>query len=144
MNCLLQGKFRAALNETARFIANSTVGLAGLFDVAESRLDLKKQEEDFGQTLGSYGFGAGFYIHWPILGPSSLRDTIGMGGDFFLDPWNYMDLTTKENIGIKGFDELNGISLTLEEIEDLRKAALDPYVALRDFYFKSRKKKIKE
>ena len=71
-------------------------------------------------------------------------DCLGAGGDFFLDPWNYMDLTTEENIGIKGFDELNAISLTLEEIEDLRKAALDPYVALRDFYFKSRKKKIKE
>jgi phospholipid-binding lipoprotein MlaA len=144
VNCLLQAKFNSAMVELSRFITNSIIGLAGLFDVATTKFDLKEQEEDFGQTLGSYGFGPGFYINWPILGPSSLRDTFGLAGDFFLDPWNQVDLTIEENAGIYAYDKVNSTSLSLGEYEDMKKAALDPYVAFRDAYFHYRKNKIKE
>ncbi|MBN1850007.1 MAG: VacJ family lipoprotein [Deltaproteobacteria bacterium] len=144
VNCLLQAKFNSAMVELSRFITNSIVGLAGFFDVATTKFELNEQEEDFGQTLGKYGFGPGFYINWPIFGPSSLRDTFGMAGDFFLDPWNQVDLTTEENIGIYTYDKVNSTSLSLGEYEDMKKAALDPYVAIRDAYFHYRKNKIKE
>lgn len=144
VNCLLQAKFNSAMVELSRFITNSIIGLAGLFDVATTKFDLKEQEEDFGQTLGSYGFGPGFYINWPILGPSSLRDTFGLAGDFFLDPWNQVDLTIEENAGIYAYDKVNSTSLSLGEYEDMKKAALDPYVAFRDAYFHYRMNKIKE
>lgn len=142
VNCLLQAKFKSAAIELGRFVANSTIGLAGLFDVAGDKFDLKKHEEDFGQTLGVYGFGPAFYINWPILGPSSLRDTFGMAGDFFLDPWIQANMSSEEIISIKAYERVNSTSLSLGEYEDMKKAALDPYIAIRDAYFQYRKKKI--
>lgn len=144
VNCLLQAKFKSATIELGRFIANSTIGLAGLFDVAKDKFNLKKQEEDFGQTLGAYGFGPAFYINWPIFGPSNLRDTFGMAGDFFLDPWTHANVNSDYIISIKAYDRVNSTSLSLGEYEDLKKSALDPYIAVRDFYFQYREKKIKK
>ena len=89
--------------------------------------------EDFRQTLGSYGIGNGFYILWPFLGPSSLRDTVGLVGDSFLNPVNYIrDGATL--IGVRVFNQVNDLSLHLGEYEDMKAAALDPYTALRDAY----------
>ncbi len=144
VNCLLQAKFKSATIELGRFVANSTIGLAGLFDVAGDKFDLKKQEEDFGQTLGAYGLGPAFYINWPIFGPSNLRDTFGMAGDFFLDPWTQANMHSEYVISIKAYDRVNSTSLSLGEYEDMKKAALDPYIAIRDAYFHYRKKKITE
>ncbi len=94
VNCLLQANFKGAGTETARFALNTTFGVAGFFDLAKDQFNLKKKEEDFGQTLGVWGLGPAFYINWPILGPSSLRDTFGFAGDMFLDPLTYLDVST--------------------------------------------------
>jgi len=77
-NSLLQFKIVKALNTTARIIINSTVGLAGLIDVAAMKDGIERENEDFGQTLGFYGLGPGPYLVLPILGPSSVRDTTGL------------------------------------------------------------------
>jgi phospholipid-binding lipoprotein MlaA len=144
VNCLLQGKFEGAGYEWGRFLTNSIFGLAGFFDVAGKHFDMKGYDEDLGQTLGSYGLGNGFYINWPILGPSSVRDTIGDAGDFFLDPVYYADLKTKYDLSIKGFEKTNDTSLTIGDYEDLKRSAMDPYIALRDAYFQYRQGKIKK
>ena len=144
VNCIFQGKFKGAGIEALRFVINSTVGFLGFRDVAKEEAHLEIQEEDFGQSLGVYGLGPGIYINWPILGPSSLRDTIGLVGDAFLDPINYTVTRTKYNIAIKGYEKVNKTSLTLGDYESLKKAALDPYVAVRDAYFQHRRSLIKK
>ena len=144
VNCLLQGKFKSAGTEALRFIINSTVGFLGVQDVAKKEGHLQAQEEDLGQSLGVYGLGPGIYINWPIFGPSSLRDTVGMVGDFFLDPVNYYVTRTKYRIAVKGYDKVNSTSLTLGEYESLKKAAIDPYVAVRDAYFQYRRNQIRK
>ncbi|MGD9033823.1 MAG: VacJ family lipoprotein [Desulfobacteraceae bacterium] len=142
VNCVLQGKFEGAGFETQRFLINSLTTL-GFKDVATDNLGIKEYDEDFGQTLGFYGLGPGFYIDWPIIGPSSLTDTVGIVGDIYTQPLNYV-IEFKYNVGIRAYDIVNSTSLTIGEYEDLKRAALDPYVAIRDAYYQFRQKKIKE
>lgn len=123
---------------------NSTLGVGGLYNIAEEHFEFTEFDEDFGQTLGSYGIGHGFYIHWPFLGPSSVTDTIGTVGDAFLEPLHYLEVKTKYDIAIKGIEQVNSTSFTLGEIEDLKKAALDPYIAARDAYYQYRQNKIEK
>ena len=141
VNNLLQFKFKSAGNELLRFGVNSTVGVLGLFDIAQNHMDIKAQDEDFGQTLGKWGFGPGFYITWPILGPSSLRDSVGYAGDYFLDPVNYIDPEI-DRYAIKIGDQVNRTSLVIGEYEEIKKDAIDPYAAIRDIYHQYRKSKI--
>jgi len=136
-NCLLQGKFEGAGTEVCRFVINTTIGVAGFGDPALSRYDLKRCDEDFGQTLGFYGLGPGFYIHWPVFGPSSLRDTGGALGDGLLDPVSYVP-SFPIRAGIRTFETINGTSLRLGDYERLKKSALDPYIALRNAYHQHR------
>jgi phospholipid-binding lipoprotein MlaA len=144
VNCLLQAKFSGAGYEFERFFVNSTLGLAGFIDMADREFGVKAFDEDFGQTLGVYGLGHGFYINWPFLGPSSALDTVGLAGDYFLEPTYQMDLKFREKAGIKGFKTINGTSLTLGDYETLKNSALDPYIAFRDAYIQYRQSKIKE
>lgn len=143
INCLFQAKFESASTELSRFLVNSTVGIAGFFDPATKRYNIKGQDEDLGQTLGSHGMGSAFYINWPILGPSNVRDTIGLVGDAFLDPLNYLS-PSKYSLSTKGLRTVNKTSLTIGDYEDLKRAALDPYIAVRDAYYQYRQNKIKE
>ena len=143
VNCLFQGKIDGAAEEFRLFVVNSTIGVGGLLNLSEI-IGAKKYDEDLGQTLGSYGINGGFFINWPFLGPSSLRDSIGSLGDSFLDPLNYMAPRTKYNIGAKGLETVNDTSFSLGDYEDLKKAALDPYISVRDAYFQYRQGKIKE
>jgi phospholipid-binding lipoprotein MlaA len=144
-NCLLQFKFRGAAKETTRFLINSTLGVAGFFDPAKKGFNIDKQQEDFGQTLGFYGIGPVFYVDWPILGPSSARDTVGFATDFFLNPWNYLfEYPVLVSAGLGALDQVNNTSLTLGTYEDLKEAALDPYIAMRDAYYQYRLQKIQE
>lgn len=80
VNNLLQFKLKPAGNELVRFGVNTTIGVVGLFDVAKSHMGIKLQDEDLGQSLGKWGLGPGFFITWPVLGPSSLRDSVGDAG----------------------------------------------------------------
>lgn len=148
VNCLLQGKIDEFGMEIGRFLVNSTIGVLGFGDPAKKIFNTGAQDEDFGQTLGFFGFGPGIYINWPILGPSSLRDTVGLAGDYFLDPLNYVikDIRyeTVTNLSVRSYDRVNRTSLRLGEYESMKKAAIDPYVSLRDAYYQYRKNKIRE
>ena len=144
VNNLLQGKVRKSSEELVRFVLNSTVGIVGLGDFAQDVLKLDPTYEDTGQTLGYYGLGGIFYIHWPFLGPSNVRDSIGMVGDSFLDPLNYVDIKWEERLAIRAYDRLNRTSLTLGDYELFTETALDPYTAVKDAYQQNRDGKIKD
>jgi len=143
-NCLLQANFIGAATELFRFMLNSTIGLAGLFDPAGGEeIGLLRQVEDFGQTLGSYGIGQGFYIVWPFLGPSSPRDTLGSVGDYFAYPISYLDPWYVWT-AVRGYQAINDTSLSIGDYEAMKEAAIDPYLAIRNAYIQYRQKKVEE
>ncbi|MCD6298191.1 MAG: VacJ family lipoprotein [Deltaproteobacteria bacterium] len=143
VNCLLQGKVKGFGTEITRFVVNSTMGVCGFGDAAKTAFNIDKRDEDFGQTLGFYGLGPGIYINWPLLGPSSIRGTVGIVGDGFLNPVNYVG-HAKYCIAIKGYDQINKTSLSLGQYEALKKAAFDPYISLREAYYENRCYKIRK
>ncbi len=143
VSSLLQGKMKGAGNELARFLLNTTLGIGGMFDIAEQNLQIKSSDEDLGLTLGHYGIGEGFFIVWPFLGPSSARDSVGLAGDSFLYPVNYIT-PFKDWFAVRSFQFENGVSLRIGEYEDLLESSLDPYVAMRDAYSEYRRNKVKE
>ncbi len=151
VNNLLQFKIRNSFEEMQRFILNSTVGVAGLFDVATDRFHLKEHDEDFGQTLGYYGMGGGFYIVWPILGPSNLRDSVGFVADYFIDPKVYISQrdynipnNSDESFAIGGLNVINKTSFDYKKYEAIKQGNVVLYPVLKDLYEKHRKKLIKE
>jgi phospholipid-binding lipoprotein MlaA len=143
INSLLQGKFSKAGAELARFGINTTIGLVGFFDVAKTRFDLKPQERDLGQTLGVYGMGGLMYIVWPFFGPSTVRDTIGMAGDSFLNPVSYID-PFEAALGVTAYGILNKTSLELGTYEDIKAASVEPYIGARDAFIQYREGLIKK
>ena len=143
VNNLLQLKFKRAGIEISRFVVNTTVGIGGLTDPAMAWFDLHPYDEDLGQTLGYYGLGGGFPIVWPVFGPSNVRDTVGMVGDFFLDPINYID-NMYISTGIQTYKRLNHTSLHIGEYESIKKDSVDLYILLRDAYEQKRNRDIEE
>jgi phospholipid-binding lipoprotein MlaA len=143
VSCILQGKGRAASAELTKFLINSTVGVLGFGNPAKRWPELNPSEEDLGQTLGTYGIGDGFYIVWPILGPSTLRDSVGMIGDWFLNPVSYVD-PTEAYLAITAAETVNQTSFRIGDYESLKEAAIEPYTAFRNAYIQYRKKKVKE
>lgn len=150
-NNLLQGKFKNSGEETGRFLINSTVGILGLFDPAKSYFGLEAHDEDFGQTLGVWGVGAGPHIVLPFLGPSNLRDSLSLYPDYLLDPVGYdsdrsynLARNTREGIYLNVYKTVNKTSLNVGEYEMLTKDAIDLYPYLRDVYEQYREQKIKE
>lgn len=143
-NCLLQGKFKGAGVELTRFVVNSTAGVGGLFDPSHYCWGLTRQDEDTGRTLGRYGVGHGIYIIWPFFGPSSARDTVGMVGDSFLDPLSYFNLHLWERAGIEAYQKVNNVSLKIDEYDEFKKSAVDPYVSLRNAYLQNRQYGLKQ
>lgn len=148
VNYVLQGDLDEASESVLRFAVNSTVGLAGLFDVWGG------QSEDhltgFGDTFGRWGIGAGPYLVLPLLGPSDLRDTAGLAADYYADPVRIalhsgeMDIDNPETIytGVqlaRGFDARSRL---IKQIEDLRKNSLDFYAVVRSAYLQHRAAKI--
>lgn len=145
VNNLLQGKVADSGVETARFVINSTLGIAGLADPAKNEFGLSPRDEDLGQTMGVYGLGEGIYLCWPFFGPSNVRDTIGLAGDFFLSPVSYLAMSDAgTGVAVRAGREVNDTSLTLGDYEDFKESAIDPYVALRDAYRQYRQKKIRD
>ena len=132
VNDFLQGKFQQGAQDTLRFAFNTTAGIGGLFDVA-SAMDLPRHEEDFGQTFGRWGIGEGWYLVLPFLGPSTVRDTVGLFPDYALDPVSRHDEVRERNAlyALRAIDrraELLSASRIREE------AALDPYLFTRESY----------
>lgn len=138
-NSLLQGDMDSASRETVRFAVNTTLGIGGIFDVARDYGELPVRSEDFGQTLGVWGAGHGFYLVLPILGPSSLRDGVGTVTDYAFAPSTYADLTLMERAGIKATDYINEFSLDKDTYEAVVKQSIDPYVTIRNGYFQRRR-----
>jgi phospholipid-binding lipoprotein MlaA len=143
VSSLLQLKIRAAGVELARFAMNSTIGFGGMFDLASQNPDLKGSDEDLGLTLGHHGIGEGFFIMWPFIGPSSLRDSVGLAGDSFLYPVNYIT-PFKDWMAVRSFEFENDVSLRIGEYEDFIDSAVDPYVAMKDAYSEYRRNRVKE
>jgi len=146
VNSFLQGKLLGGGTELTRFMINTTLGVGGLWDPARNHFDLLPSDEDFGQTLGKFGVGEGIYFCWPILGPSSIRDTLGAGGDYFLDPISYLGLNgeSDEALAIKTGETINRTSLRIGDYEDFKQATFDPYSAMRDAYVQRRRSKIRD
>ncbi len=139
----MQGKCSAAGGELNRFVINTTAGVLGFGDPAHDRWGLEPAKEDLGQTLAVYGFGDGFYIVWPLLGPSTLRDSAGMLGDRYLNPVHYVE-PDEASLGISVFKAVNSGSFHIGEYESFKSASVNPYVAMREIYIQYRSKQIKE
>ena len=125
VNCILQVKSKAAATETARFFVNTTMGVLGFGDAGKIVFNLEISDEDLGETFGVYGLGNGFYIVWPIVGPSTLRDSIGFGGDLFVNPISYLE-PFGASAAVGGYRRFNDLSLRLGEYEAIKEAAIEP------------------
>lgn len=143
VNDILQVKFKRAGQDTCRFVFNSTVGILGFFDPAGKYSWLNPPSEDTGQTLATWGVGNGFYIVLPILGPSTLRDSVGLACDYFLQPVSYVR-PFYTSMGTRSYDIVNDTSLSIGEYEDLKESALDPYFAFKDAYIQYRKEAVRK
>ncbi len=140
----LQADFKGAAQETGRFVINSIWGVVGFFDVASTEgVNLPKRDSDLGETFGVWGIGQGFYIVWPVLGPSSPRDTLGTAGEFFLYPVTYLNPWYVPS-AVRAYEIINATSLRIGDYEALKGAAIDPYIAIRDAYVQYRYKKIEK
>jgi len=140
VNNLLQFKLARAGSDVGRLAMNSTIGLFGFFDVA-TNIGFPSYKEDFGQTFGYWGDDASPYLVLPFLGPSTLRDIIGLGGDILVNPLIYLD-NACASVGLTLFDIVDTRSDLLSTRELMEEAALDPYVFVRDAYLQRRCDKI--
>lgn len=143
----LQGRFGQAGKETGKFLVNSTVGVGGIFKVSDDIEGLRTSDEDIGQALGRWGMGHGFYIVFPFLGPTSLRDFAGDFADGAVEPiptpWSQVDDTT-ERLVLRVIDTVNGLPALMDLYDSMRRAAVDPYASVRDGYTQRRAKQVEE
>ena len=150
-NNVLQGDVKTAIINTARLAVNTTVGLLGTIDVANKMGFPKYEKEDYGQTLGKWGFGPGCYLVLPVLGPSTIRDTTGsfaniMGGD----PWynasihgNNEFLSEGAYIASKAITGIEFRANNIESFENLEKNSLDFYASVKSLYLQDRYRKVR-
>ena len=140
VNDMLQGKFEDGLNDFMRVAVNSTFGIGGLIDIG-SEAGIRKHREDFGQTLGVWGVRAGPYVVLPVLGSSTLRDTLATPLDIAGDPWSYKRPIGWRNTGtvLRGIDLRASVLGASSLVED---AAVDRYEFIRDAYLQRRQSKI--
>ena len=127
-NSLLQGNLKQVGHASGSFIVNTTVGILGFLNPAE-RLGLKPHKEDVGQTLGAYGIGPGCYFVLPILGPTTVRDTVGLIADTFVDPFAQITLRENELLGVSG-NRLDYYSLKGTNAVDFRSDNLTSFESL--------------
>jgi phospholipid-binding lipoprotein MlaA len=149
-NNILQGEFKKAGVNAGRFIINTTIGVVGIFNVAQKMGFPEYEKEDYGQTLGSMGFGDGCYVVLPILGPSTVRDTAGsfinvLGGD----PWynasingNNEFLNKSQYATTKALSGLDFRAKNIDSINNLEKNSMDFYASVKSLYLQDRKQKI--
>tara|TARA_Y100000768_G_scaffold382734_1_gene363624 strand:+ start:445 stop:1230 length:786 start_codon:yes stop_codon:yes gene_type:complete len=140
INQLLQGQGENAAQSTGRFLVNSTVGVFGLIDVAD-KIGLEEKEEDFGQTLATWGIGDGFYIVLPLFGPSNLRDTTGMVMTMMTDPINAYAVNEGQAWIVPMRTAANAVdqrSKIIDEVNALRDNSVDYYAAVRSSYYQNR------
>ena len=149
-NNVLQGDIKLALINTARLALNTTVGLLGTIDVANKVGFPKYEKEDYGQTLGVWGFGPGCYVVLPVLGPSTLRDTAGsfvnvLGGDPYYNASMHGNNEFLSSVLFIATKALGGIEFradNIESLDNLEKNSLDFYASVRSLYLQDRENKI--
>ena len=152
-NHLLQGEIRLAGHATGSFLINSTIGVLGLGNPA-ALMGLENQKEDLGQTLGAYGVGGGCYFVLPILGPTTVRDSVGMIIDNnYLDPfarvtWHEKEIknisgTPIDYVGVKAATAIDFRSDNMTNFDSLEKNSIDLYSSLKSIYLQDRERKIK-
>lgn len=136
MNDFLQGKFEQGVNDSIRFIFNSTLGIGGIFDVATTDLKLEKNYEDFGQTLATWGVSKGRYIYLPMLGPNTSRNLPNYIPVVLLNPFLY--LSTPIVVSTSVLSMLNKRSNLIEASNMRDEIAVDPYIFTREAYLQKR------
>ena len=136
VNLFLQGRFKAGVEQGMRFAVNSTLGLAGVLDVA-TEAGLEKNSQDFGKTLGKWGMGTGAYIVWPLFGPSSVRDSLALPVDWQANPAVVFD-DGRKKVAITALNLVNTRANFLRAGEMLEGIALDKYTFYRDAYLQRR------
>ena len=149
-NNILQGEFKTAGINTGRFVVNTTVGILGIFDVAEKIGFSEYVKEDYGQTLGKWGVGAGCYVVLPVLGPSTIRDTAGsflnvLGGDPYYNASTHGNNEYLKDSVYMTTKVISGIDFrakNLEAIDNLEKNSMDFYASVRSLYLQDRQQKI--
>ena len=149
-NNLLQGDFKAAINNSMRLIVNTTLGIVGIFDVASSLGLEQLDREDYGQTLASWGMESGCYIVLPILGPSTARDAVGHAINFLGgDPW--YNITSKNDTRYfkdsdyffsKMTDGVDFRAKNIEAFDSIEKNSVDFYASVKSLYLQDRARKI--
>jgi phospholipid-binding lipoprotein MlaA len=146
-NSVLQGKITRSAQETWKFIFNSTAGIGGLIRVSDRLEGLADvPAEDFGLTLGVWGIAAGPYIVVPVLGPSDCRDIVGLAGDYVMTPLNWYPLgiirhafvSDAVSIALSATRYVNGLPKAMDQYDQMKSAAIDPYIAVRDAYLSYR------
>ncbi len=144
VNSLLQAKWEKAADEFACFFLNTTVGFLGMAEVATAAFPgLRQSPEDMGQTLAVWGWQESAYLMLPFFGPSTLRDLLGKVPDAVLDPLFFV-LDPPRSFGLRGIEAVNDTSFRIGDYEAIRRAALDPYIAIRNGYIQNRTKRISE
>lgn len=140
VNNLLQGKGQAGMGDVTRVAMNSTFGIFGLLDIA-SEAGIPKHNEDFGQTLGTWGVPSGPYLMLPLLGPSTVRDTVALPADLAGDPWSHKEPVNWRNVG-SAVRVVDKRATLLDASSLLEDAALDRYEFLRDGYMQRRQSQV--
>lgn len=140
LNNILQGKVADGLSDWMRFAVNTTLGVAGLLDVA-SEMNLPKHDEDLGQTLGKWGFGEGAYFVVPLMGPRTVRDTLALPLDLKGDNVWTIDHVRTRNV-LTGVRFVHQRARLLSVERTLEEGALDKYAFTRDFYLQQRRYKV--
>ncbi len=135
INTVLQARFTDAGVTAGRFAINTTLGLLGLFDVATNHMGIEERQADFGQTFYVWGIKHSAYLVFPVLGPSTVRDTAGKVPDYFIGVWDFAPLEVQ--ILAYGLRAVNKLSTYLEQ-EDKLKYAFDEYSFMRDIYIQQR------
>jgi phospholipid-binding lipoprotein MlaA len=144
VNCLLQAKWEKAGDEFASFFLNTTAGFLGMADVSAAYPGFKKSPEDMGQTFAVWGWDESSYLTLPFFGPSTIRDALGKVPDWVLNPLFWLVPGIPESIGLRAGEAVNDTSFRIGDYETIKKASLDPYVAIRNGYIQNREKMISE
>lgn len=138
VNFALQAKPHRAGDEMSRFVINSTVGIGGMFDVAQNACGIQGHDADFGQTLGVWGVQPGAYLVVPALGPSDQRDLVGFAVDYVMDPLFWVPGPFWVTWPASFVKYTGEASDNIDQYEAMKKASLDPYVAMRNAYMQHR------
>ena len=143
VNKVLQGRLPSAGIELTRFVLNTTVGVAGLFDPA-SHLGLEKSDADSGETFAVYGVKAGPYLVLPLLPPLDVRDAVGFAADSFMDPLSWFITPLGADFGRAAAQRINERADNMKLYDDVEDTSLDLYAAVRNGYLQRRRKVIRD